>query len=263
MKENKLRTMIEQGMPIIGTRIHSTWPTVVEAVGSTSNFDYIEFLGEYAPYNLYDLENICRAAELNNMATIMKVDYQNRGYVAQKAIASGFQGILFTDHHTAKEVEETLKMIKPECPQYDGKMGYANRRWIGYRKQGPQLEFADMAARTVAAFMIEKKEALDNIDDICSVPGVDMVQFGAYDYSMSCGFNSKDYLEEVRAAERKMIEAAIRHHVRPRCEIDSAEQAKYYMDLGVKDFALGYEIRIKVNFWQDQGNALHELLKQK
>lgn len=261
MKENKLRWMIEQGQPMVGTRLHSSWPTIVEAVGATGNFDYIEFLGEYAPYDQYDLENICRAAELSDLGTIMKVDYQNRGYVAQKAIASGFQGILFTDHHTAEDVAETLRLIRPECPQYGGTMGYANRRWIGYRKQGPQMEFADMAVRTVAAFMIEKKEALDNIEEICSVPGVDIVQFGAYDYSMSCGFNSKDHMEEVRAAERRMIEAALRHKVRPRCEIDSAEQAKYYMSLGVKDFALGYEIRIKMNFWQSQGDALRELLK--
>ncbi len=41
-----------------------SWPTVVEMVGHTRQFDYVEFSGEYAPYDLHGLDNFCRAAEL-------------------------------------------------------------------------------------------------------------------------------------------------------------------------------------------------------
>jgi 2-keto-3-deoxy-L-rhamnonate aldolase RhmA len=89
---------------------------------------------------------------------------------------------------------------------------------------------------TVAAFMIEKRAALESIEAICSVPGVDMVQFGPSDYSMSRGFNSKDHVDEYKAAEREMIRAALKHGVQPRCEINSPDEAQYYIDLGVKHF---------------------------
>ncbi|MBP2638536.1 MAG: 2,4-dihydroxyhept-2-ene,7-dioic acid aldolase [Firmicutes bacterium] len=261
MHENRLRKMLNENRPTVGTRLSSTWPTVTEAVAATGHYDYIEFLAEYAPYSQYDLENICRAAELHGMATMIKVDYQNRGFVAQKAVASGFQAILFTDHRTADEVRETLRLIHPDCPGHDGLMGFANRRWIGFRPASTQLEFAAMAKKTVAAFMIEKKAAMDNIEEICSVPGVDIVQFGPYDYAMSCGINQDENIAEIKATERRMIEIALKHDVRPRCEIQNPNEAQYYIDLGVRDFNLGSELRIMQNYWRSEGQKLQDMIQ--
>ena len=144
------------------------------------------------------------------MSTMIKLDFQNRAYVAQKAMASGFQAILFTDHKTAEEVRESIYWTMPDTPEHLGRFGYPNRRWIGYKPGGPQMEYAAMVRNTVRAFMIEKKEAMDNIEEICSVPGVDLVQFGPSDYSMSRGWNSSEHVAEFKAAEREMIKVGAR-----------------------------------------------------
>lgn len=261
MKTNKLREMLDAGKPTLATRINSSWPTIAETVGAAGHYDYIEFLAEYAPFDQYDLENIARACELHGMASIIKLDYQSRGYLAQRAMASGFQGVLFTDHRNAAEVLETLAMIRPECAGRSGTMGYTNRRWIGYRDITPQMDFVEMATKTVVLLMIEKKEALDNIDEICAVPGVDMVQFGPSDFAMSCGFNAKDNMDKIKDAEKRIIETALKHGVRPRAEIVSPDQADYYLKLGVKDFALGSEIAILLAYWKNEGAKLREMMK--
>lgn len=258
--ENKLRKFLESGKPTVSTRLHSTWPLVTEAVGATGIYDYIEFVAEYAPYDQYDMENMIRAAELHGMGSMMKVDYQDRGFAAQKAVASGFQSILFTDNITPEEVEESIKMILPKCPAYNGKMGYAARRWIGYQSVSSQDEYADMAAATVKAFMVEKKETVDRIDEFCSVPGIDMIQFGPNDFALSSGFNMRDDKKRVKDAEKKVIETAISHGIRPRCELNSAEEGRYYLDLGVKDFSLGLELRILQNFLAKEGDELLDLM---
>lgn len=98
MKENKLRYHLEHDLPLLSTRLWSTQPFFWEAIGATGNFDYVEFVAEYAPYDFTDLPNMARAAELNDMGTMIKLDYQNRGFVAQKAIQAGFQSIMFVDH---------------------------------------------------------------------------------------------------------------------------------------------------------------------
>ena len=94
MRPNKLRELLNAGKPTIGTRVHSTWPSIVEAIGHTGVFDYVEFLAEYAPFDLYALDNFCRAAELYDMTAIIKVDQQPRGFLAQRGIGAGFQGRL-------------------------------------------------------------------------------------------------------------------------------------------------------------------------
>lgn len=255
-KENKLRKLLETGKPTLSTRLHSTWPLVAEAVGALGRYDYFEFVGEYAPYDQYDMENMVRAAELHGMGSMMKVDYQNREFTAQKAVASGFQAILFTDHISPQEVEDTIKAILPRCPRYNGRMGYAARRWIGYQSVSFQDEYADMAAETVTAFMVEKKETVENIEEFCSVPGIDMIQFGPNDFALSSGFNMKDDPERVKEAEKKVIRTAIAHGIRPRCELNSAEEGKYYLDLGVRDFSLGLELRILQQFLTKEGDKL-------
>ena len=64
MRPNRLRQLLNEGKPSIGTHIHSSWPSVHELVGHSRMFDYIEFVAEYAPYDLYSLENIGRAIDL-------------------------------------------------------------------------------------------------------------------------------------------------------------------------------------------------------
>ena len=63
-KTNHLRVLLQAGKPSLATRIWSTWPIVIEAAGSTGNYDYVEFVGEYTPFSQSDLENMARAAEL-------------------------------------------------------------------------------------------------------------------------------------------------------------------------------------------------------
>lgn len=258
MKENKIRALITSGAPTTSTRLWSTWPFYTEVVGTTGNFDYIEFVGEYSPFTDFDLENIARAAELHNMGSMMKVDFQNRGYVAQKAVCAGFQAILFADHHTPDEVRETVNMLKPDRLG-EGRFGYPNRRYIGTQSHLTQMDHAQRVDDIVLAFMIEKSEAMDHVEEICQIPGVDMVQFGPSDYCLSLGKNRDENVAEYQAVERNMIEVALKHGVRPRCEIPSPQDAQYYIDLGVKDFSLGDQLATLKKFWNGDGGKLREI----
>ncbi|MGE4353375.1 MAG: HpcH/HpaI aldolase/citrate lyase family protein [Oscillospiraceae bacterium] len=259
MKENTFRKLLSESRPSVATRIWSTWPVMIEACASTGNFDYIEFVAEYAPFTQYDLENIARACEVSGISSMIKVDFQNRFYVAQRAMAAGFQSVLFTDHKTAKEVEESLFAVNPDCPEYGGRFGYPNNRWVGYQPHNAQMAYAKMVKETVKAFMVEKEETMANLEEICAVPGVDMVQFGPSDYCMSRGWDVKDHREDVKKTEERMIQIALDHGVAPRCELDTLEKAEYYKSLGVKHFCVGDEFRNQMAYWNGPCKAVKDL----
>ena len=109
--------------------------------------------------------------------------------------------------------------------------------------------------------MIEKKEAVENIEEICKVPGVDFVQFGPADYSMNCGYakNSK----EVKEAEKHVIKTALKNGVQPRVEITQAQQAQPYLEMGVTHFSLGTEVKILKEYWNNEGSKLLDILRGK
>ena len=259
MKHNKMRELLNKNLPSIGTRIWSTWPFFTEAVGSTGNYDYVEFVAEYAPFSQKDLEVLAMAAELHNMGSMIKVDFQNNGYIAQKAVASGFQSVLFTDCHDAEETKECVRLLTPETEPDRGGFGYPTRRFIGFQPRLDQTVHSQRLRDVVKVFMMEKKKAIDNIEAICDTPGVDMVQFGPSDWSMSCGWDRKDKTNEFKEAERKMIKAALKYGVHPRCEIPSPEAAQYYIDLGVKHFCLGDQFAKLMGIWTTEGAEMRKM----
>ena len=106
MRPNTFRELLKAEKPTLATHIHTTWPSIIEAIGHTGMYDYVEFVGEYGPFDLYALDDMCRAAELHNLGTMIKVDQEPRGFIASRAIGSGFQSVLFSDCRSVEDVRE-------------------------------------------------------------------------------------------------------------------------------------------------------------
>lgn len=266
LKKNKLRELIKEGKPTLGTRVLNSWPGIIELIGQTEAFDYVEFVAEYAPWTLYDLENIARACELYNMSSMIKLDAVPKSYIAAKALQSGIQNFLFADIRSVKDAEEAVKSVRLEP---EGIMGVGNFRVGGYVFDKFTIsDYKKYAEDIVVAFMIEKKSAIDHLEEILSVPGVDIVQFGPWDYSLSIGLTGSPETSwalndpKVKEAELKCIKTAIEMGKRPRVELSDVnlKLIEQYMQLGVKDFSLGTDVRILYNFWKEKGQELRTLL---
>ncbi len=132
MRENRLRQLLNEGKPTFATRVHSTWPTMTELVGRSGQFDYVEFLAEYAPYSLHDLDNMGRAIELSpDFCGMIKVEQSAQWHLAVRAMAAGIQNVLFTDVRTAADAEQVVRHVRAEGPGNSNTHGLANGRiWL-------------------------------------------------------------------------------------------------------------------------------------
>ena len=259
MRPNKLREMLKEDRPTVGTHVHSTWPSVVEMAGHTGMFDYVEFVGEYAPYDLYDLDNLCRAADLFGMSAMVKVEQESRGFLAQRAIGSGFHSVLFADSRNVEDALECVQTVRPETPEGGGRFGAVTRR-MAYPSYGGSKEYVQMLKDIVVILMIEKKSAVDQLEEILSIDGIDMIQWGGTDYSLSIGRPGGSKDSEVKDVERNVIETCVKRGVPPRAEIGSVEEARYYLDLGVRHFCIGTDINILYGWFKQNGDGLRKLL---
>ncbi|MBI3943501.1 MAG: 2,4-dihydroxyhept-2-ene-1,7-dioic acid aldolase [Chloroflexi bacterium] len=259
MRRNKLREILNNGQPSLSTHIHSTWPAVVEAIGHTGLYDYVEFVSEYAPWDLHDLDNLCRAAELFDMGMMIKLDQEPRNFLAQRAIGAGFQSVLFADCRSVDDARQCINAVLPDHPDSKGLHGVATRR-ATYMLYGGTPDYVQALNDTVIALMIEKKGAVDNLEEILSLGRVDMIQWGGADYSMSIGRPGEWVSPEVKAAERKVIETAVKMGVPPRAEISSPDQARYYLDLGVRHFSIGTDLFVLYNWLKQNGAELRKVI---
>ncbi|MBS7649196.1 2,4-dihydroxyhept-2-ene-1,7-dioic acid aldolase [Candidatus Bathyarchaeota archaeon] len=260
MRVNRLRELLRKGEPTIGTRIICPWAGLVEVIGYTGIYDYVEFLSEYGPYDLHDLDNLARAAELAGISTMIKIDQQPRVYLAERALAAGIQNVLFADIRTVEDAEEAVRAIRTE-PR--GMNGYRMDRRVGYiGALASPADVVKICEDAVVALMIEKKSAIENLKEILSIKGIDMVQFGPVDYSISIGLPGEINHPKVREAEEKMIKTALEMGIAPRAEIGSVEEAKKYIDLGVRNFNIGIDLRILFNWWRKNGEELRRLFSK-
>ena len=213
----------------------------------------------HGSFDLHDLDNLCRAAELHKMASMIKVDQSLMPYLAQRGIGSGFDSVLFTDLRSIQDVRDCITAARPDHPDYGGHYGVATRRnsFMGY---GGTPEYVRSVGNTVLAFMIEKKGAVDNLEEILSEPGVEMIQWGGADYSMNIGHPGESNHPDVAAARKKTFSTAIKMGVPPRAEIGSADQVKEYLDMGVRHFSVGTDLGILFNFWKREGEQLLKAL---
>lgn len=261
MRKNRLRELLDADQPSLGTHLHISWPGIVELAGHSGMFDYVEFLGEYAPYDLYSLDNIGRAVDLfGHMSAMMKIEQEPRTYWAIRAIGSGIQNVLFADPRTVADVEECVKAVRAETPEAQGRHGVGMRRDVGYVLEGGSPAFVKALDDAVVAIMIEKAPAVANLEDLLSVPGVDMVQFGPADYSMSIGLTGQWSHPKVKEAERFTIETALKKDIAPRVEIARPEQAEPYLKMGVKHFCIGWDVSILFDWFKENGKAMREIL---
>jgi 2-keto-3-deoxy-L-rhamnonate aldolase RhmA len=260
MRHNRLRALLNAGEPSIGTHVLSTWPTLVELVGLAGNYDYVEFTAEYSPFTMHDLDNLGRALELKDLGGMIKIEQTQWTHQAMRAIGSGFQSILFADLRTVADAEACVAAVRAETPGTGGRLGVGMRRDVGTVKEGGSPAYVEALNDVVIAVMVEKRECVEDLDAILSVKGLDMVQFGGSDYSMSMGLTGQRDHPEIKKAERKTIETALKKGLHPRVELADIKQAAPYLEMGVKHFCIGWDVRILHDWWRVNGEGMRAML---
>ncbi|MGE3293159.1 MAG: HpcH/HpaI aldolase/citrate lyase family protein [Geminicoccaceae bacterium] len=261
MRTNRLRALLNAGAPTVGTHLLSTWPTLVELVGEAGNYDYVEFTAEYAPFDMHDLDNLGRALELVNLAGMIKVEQTQWTHQAMRAIGSGFQSVLFADVRTVEDARACVAAVRAETPGTGGRLGVGMRRDVGTVREGGTPAYVEALNEVVIAIMVEKRECVEDLDAILSVPGLDMVQFGASDYSMSLGLTGQRTHPDVTRAELRTIETALAKGLHPRVELADITHAAPYLEMGVKHFCIGWDVRILHDWWRANGVGMRAILQ--
>ena len=265
MRRNVLRDRLNAGQPTVGTHILSAWPTLVELIGHSRQYDYVEFTAEYAPFTMHDLDNLGRAFELCEMSGMIKIEQTQYTHQAMRAIGSGFQSVLFADIRSVEDAKAAVDAVRAETTMAAGargrgRLGVGMRRDVGTVRTGGTPAYVDALNEIVIAIMVEKKSCVDDLENVLAVPGIDMVQFGGSDFSMSIGKTGQHGDPEVVAAETKTIKTALKMGLHPRVELRDPSAAAKYLDMGVKHFCIGWDVRILADWWDTQGAVMRKML---
>ncbi|KAL7908499.1 Pyruvate/Phosphoenolpyruvate kinase-like domain-containing protein [Trichoderma velutinum] len=171
-------------------------------------FDALFIDLEHAWLSLAEVSNLCNVGLLIGITPFVRVPHQCGNGFVQRVLDGGAMGVIFPHIHNAEDAKKAVSISKYPpmgCRSMTGQMPMFGMRPTPVKDV---MEFTNRSGSTVIA-MIEDRGAVEVINDIAAVDGVDVVLVGSMDLSIDLGvpaqFNSQEYrvaLETVSKACR-------------------------------------------------------------
>ncbi len=196
-----MKERIREGRVVLGTFLFIPSPAVLEIVGR-AGFDFVIIDTEHSPIGSLDtvlLENLVRAAEVSGVVPLVRLPEHSR-IMAQKALDAGGMGVVVPGIRTAEECVDVVRSTKYP-PMGDRGCCYLTRA-TGYTAGYTEDYWAEANRSTMVVPLIENREAVENLEAILGVDGIDFAFFGPRDYSMSLGHATVQNPDTITARER-------------------------------------------------------------
>lgn len=182
---NTFKTKIENHEKPLGTFFDTSSVTVMECLGRCG-FDYVIIDNEHSPIEAESSADFIRAAENVGLTPICRVRETSRPAIL-KLLDVGAQGLIIPDVHTVEQVKEIIGYAK-YAPI--GQRGFCPTRKDGWGFDIPGGVPAVMEhfnAETLLIPQCETVGALECIEEITALEGVDGIFVGPFDLSISMG----------------------------------------------------------------------------
>ena len=165
---------------LIGTALTLSSPEVAEIL-SESGFDWLFIDTEHTTLDVDDIQVILGVVR-EPCHCIVRAPANDEVWI-KKLLDTGVEGIIIPLVNTAEEARKVVRLCKyPPLGARSVGMSRAQKYGMNF------AEYVEHANERVAVIIqIEHRDAVDNIDSILAVPGIDAVFVGPYDLSGSMG----------------------------------------------------------------------------
>ncbi len=199
--ENPLKVSMRAGKPVLGMTV--TVPSADVAVAAAAaGFDFLWIEMEHSPITLESARDMILATRGTATIPLIRVPV-NDLWTAKRALDIGALGVIFPFTSTPELARQAVAACKyPPLGKRGAAAGLASMRWPA---PGGYADFADN--NVLVVIIIEQKEAVERIDEILDVPGIDVVFVGPNDLAYSYGERGKQ-TPQVLAAIDKVLAAA-------------------------------------------------------
>ena len=229
MYKNELKRKLQNGQPVMGCIVQGALPALVEIIG-LAGFDFVFIDSEHGPLSVGDCQHLVRAAEVRHVIPVIRVP-ENRPGIILRHMDIGAMGIIVPHIDGPEDVEAAIQAVK-YCPR--GERGLASSRASDYGMGRPRPEYVQEANDETLVFaIIESKEAVDRIEEILAVDGLDAAVVGTSDLSQSLGLPGQVHHPRVEAAFERVLDIGIKMGKPIGATVRGGETAKQYFDRGV------------------------------
>jgi len=230
---NAIRDRLKAGKTLVGTAGSLSEENM--SMLADSGLDFILFDTQHSPIELKEYKDAIAAMRGKDAAPIVRVS-ANRADLICFALDLGARGIIVPMVNTKEEATEMVRACQ-YSPLGDRSNAGVRGEWGEFENYRDYLDAVNEELLIIP--MIETQQAIDNIDEILSVPGIDVLLIGPSDLSIELNV-PLDYPSDTYQKGLDTIAAACKKHdvVPGMYFIPPGMDPNFYVEKGFKFFTM-------------------------
>lgn len=232
------RKKIAEG-PVFGPFCKTGDPAFIEAAGY-AGFDFCILDTEHSPVSFESMQNNIRAAEVAGMLPVIRTqDFSE--YAIGHALDIGALGVEIPQITCAEDAIEAISHAKfyPE-----GERGVCRFVRAANYSAMERSEYFKNANKALVILQLEGQKAIDNLDAILAVEGIDIIFIGPYDLSQSLGVPGQTTHPSVIAKMKEIASRCAELGITVGTFVDTPENCAMWRDAGVKYLSYSVDVGI-------------------
>jgi 2-keto-3-deoxy-L-rhamnonate aldolase RhmA len=205
MRPNRLRALFKENRPATGIMIQEIHTPAIAIILAQAGFDFAFVDMEHGRFDHESASNLIQSLRQSGLTPLVRVP-DGEYYLIARALDAGAEGIMLPRVENREQVECFVASMRfpPE-----GKRGLSATKGHNDFQPADAVEFTRFMNReNLAILQIERREAVDNIDSLLDVPGVDGIVIGPNDLSLSLGATKSVDDPQMEAAIARVFAAA-------------------------------------------------------
>lgn len=205
---NPLAERLKQGGLGLALMLRHARTVDITVAASTCGFDALYFDMQHTPIAEDIVAQISVAAIGAGVTPLVRVP--DRDYAAaMRMLDSGALGIVMPDVSTADDARAAVEACK--FAPVGNRGAYGSWAQLGYRAMPATEARKLLNDNTLLVVMVENARAIDNVEAIAAVPGVDIVHVGSNDLATDLGVPGELTHPKVLAAIERLVAACRKH----------------------------------------------------
>lgn len=236
MALKSLRERLTSGDSLVGTFQITPSPMVAETIGETE-MDFVVLDQEHGPITAETTASLTMALDNTDASAVVRVRSNDPPEI-QRALDLGAEGVQIPQIETPEDARAAVEAARFSPV---GERGLSK-----YVRAGDYVGSDDYTERqndrTTVIVHVEGERGVENIDEIISVDGIDVIFLGPYDLSQSLGVPGKVEHERVVSTMSEVCEKAADAGRIVGTHADDPETARRWIDAGAQYVTLSVEL---------------------
>lgn len=234
---NEFANKLRGGETVLGTMIMYVRTPGIVRMAAAAGLDYVMLDLQHSNLGLETVADMCEVGRACNIGVLIRPSTVSLDTV-NRLLDIGAHGLQFHEVNSAEQAKASITAMRYPPT---GTRGVATSGPGSDYRDGPiDAQFlTDTDAAHIAIVQIETQEALDNLDAIVAVDGVDVVSVGRQDMSVSLGVAGQTSHPLVEAAVQRVVDACREHDLVFGAMAGSPAQIQQLVERGARFLTCG------------------------